>query len=136
MADACKRAHVMDMKRLVPSPGDTWGPLPPHATLPPRRSLRWLERLLFCVACVLLAHVGYTWVEARLYQAYEDRELDAILRSRPATISPPPDAPTAPSLGITLGRIEIPRLHVSAIVRTGSDAATLSLAVGHIPGTA
>jgi sortase A len=35
-----------------------------------------------------------------------------------------------------MGRIEIPRLGVSAVVRAGSDARTLQLAVGHIPGTA
>jgi sortase A len=35
-----------------------------------------------------------------------------------------------------LGRLTIPRLHVSAMVREGADAHTLSLALGHIPGTA
>jgi sortase A len=35
-----------------------------------------------------------------------------------------------------LGRIEIPRLGVSAIVREGDDDATLRRAVGRIPGTA
>lgn len=35
-----------------------------------------------------------------------------------------------------MGRIEIPRLGISAVVRAGSDARTLQLAVGHIPGTA
>jgi sortase A len=35
-----------------------------------------------------------------------------------------------------MGRIDIPRLGVSAIVRAGSDTRTLRLAVGHIPGTA
>ena len=41
-----------------------------------------------------------------------------------------------PAAGTPLGRIEIPRLGVSAIVRAGSDARTLRLAVGHIGGTA
>ena len=35
-----------------------------------------------------------------------------------------------------MGRLEIARLGVSAVVRSGSDARTLQLAVGHIPGTA
>lgn len=35
-----------------------------------------------------------------------------------------------------LGRIEIPRLQVAAIVREGVDQGTLSRAVGHIPSTA
>jgi len=37
---------------------------------------------------------------------------------------------------LVLGRIEIPRIAVKAIIREGDDDATLSLAVGHIPGTA
>src|ERR671911_11111 len=47
----------------------------------------------------------------------------------------PPRRPP-PARGSTVGRIEIPRLGVVAIVRAGSDARTLRLAVGHIPGTA
>lgn len=35
-----------------------------------------------------------------------------------------------------VGRIEIPRLQVAAIVREGADEKTLSRAVGHIPSTA
>ena len=34
-----------------------------------------------------------------------------------------------------LGRVAIPRLNLSAIVREGVDAKTLSIAVGHIPST-
>ena len=35
-----------------------------------------------------------------------------------------------------MGRIEIPRLGVSAVIAEGEREATLRLAVGHIPGTA
>lgn len=35
-----------------------------------------------------------------------------------------------------VGRIRIPRIGVSAIIREGVDARTLSRAVGHVPGTA
>jgi sortase A len=34
-----------------------------------------------------------------------------------------------------MGRIEIPRLGVSAVIRAGSDARTLRLAVGYVTGT-
>jgi sortase A len=40
-----------------------------------------------------------------------------------------------PIAGALLGRIEIPRLNLSAMVREGVDAATLSRAVGHVPST-
>lgn len=128
---------------VTSTPNDGWGPLPPHATPPHRRGvLRWLERVLLVIGIVCLGYYGYVSAEAALYQAYEMRELDAILASAPP---PPPALSTAtaaaapkpaPKPGAAVGRLEIPRLGISAVVRAGSDARTLRLAVGHIPGTA
>jgi len=130
----------------MPAPSNAWGPLPPHATPLPRRRI-WVvfERLLFTIALIGLGYYGYVTVEAALYQTYETRELDTILRSAPSlrsgpatstTDAAPPARRREPSAGSLIGRLEIPRLGVSAIVRAGSDARTLRLAVGHIPGTA
>lgn len=111
-------------------------------SVPSRRRplLRALEHLLIVVGVVSLGYYGYVSVEAALYQTYENRELEAILRSGPA---PRPDAPgmgdggrAISDAGGMIGRIEIPRLDVSAIMRAGIDATTLRLAVGYIPGTA
>jgi sortase A len=124
---------------MTSAPTDRWGPLPPHATPPRRRpALQWLERALFLIAVLCLASYGYAVVEAQLYQSFENRELDAILRSAPPQPRPPSGimVKREPPAGSAIGRIEIPRLGVSSIVRAGSDARTLSLAVGHIPGTA
>ena len=122
-------------------PIDERGPLPPHASPPARPGLRLLERLLLIIGVVCLGYYGYVSAETALYQASETRELDAILATVPP--DPPPDlvlpAPPArprPAPGTALGRLEIPRLRVSAIVRAGSDSRTLRLAVGHIGGTA
>lgn len=130
--------------RDMKTPTDAWGPLPPHAEPPrrPRRMLRWLERLLLVVGIVCLGYYTYVSAESMLYQRYENRELDAILRSAPARLGAErggrtvPDARPRPAPGDVIGRIEIPRLGVSTVVRAGSDARTLRLAVGHIPGTA
>lgn len=122
---------------LLPPPGDEWGPLPPHASeRPRRRGWRWLERMLLVIAFVSLGYYGYVALEARMYQAFENRELDAILASAPAPVSSGSSRKAPPATGSVIGRIEIPRLGVSTIIRAGSDARTLSLAVGHIPGTA
>ena len=125
------------------TPINRWGPLPPHATPPRRRDpLRMLERLLLVAGIVCIGYYTYVSAETALYQAYETRELNAILASGPEG---PPEARPAtagvtrrrpPERGEAVGRIEIPRLSVSAVVRAGSDARTLRLAVGHIPGTA
>src|SRR5688572_21345759 len=110
---------------------DDRGPLPPHARAPrPRRRLRVLERLLLAIGVLCLGYYAYVSVETALYQAYEARELDAILASAPPesalftdTLTEPPSPgterprPTArprPTTGTTLGRLEIPRLGVSA----------------------
>jgi sortase A len=125
---------------ITPAPADERGPLPPHAEPPPRRrTLAWLERALLIVGIVLLGYYGYVSAETYLYQAYENRELDAILASAPpraVTASASTVRRRTPANGEAIGRVEIPRLDVSAIVRAGSDARTLQLAVGHIPGTA
>jgi sortase A len=103
--------------------------------------LRWLERLLLVIGIAFLGYYGYVSAESALYQAYEMRELDAILARVPAPpAAVPPGTPVPrraiPESGSAVGRLEIPRLGVSAVVRAGSDARTLRLAVGHIPGTA
>jgi sortase A len=100
--------------------------------------LIWLERLLLIVGIVLIGYYAYVSAETYLYQAYENRELDAILASapKPAVTTTGDRRVTRPANGAVIGRVEIPRLDVSAVVRAGSDARTLQLAVGHIPGTA
>ncbi len=53
----------------------------------------------------------------------------------PAQASAPPLAAPPPE-GALLGRVEVKRLSLSAIVRQGVDAKMLSVAVGHVPSTA
>ena len=102
-----------------------------------RRPLLWVERLLLAVAVVSLGYVSYVSLEAHLYQAYENRELDAILSRAPGTGTTGGRQARAPlEPGTVVGRLEIARLGVAAVVRAGSDTRTLSLAIGHIPGTA
>ena len=129
---------MVTLRLITPAPADEHGPLPPHATpqRPARHGLRWLERLLLVLGIVLLGYYGYVSAETYLYQRYENKELDAILASAPITSGTPAATRRTPGRGEMIGRVEIPRLDVSAIVRAGSDARTLQLAVGHIPGTA
>ena len=51
-------------------------------------------------------------------------------------IQRPPRRPVLPDENGVLGRLNIPRLHLSAMVREGDDDKILRLALGHIPGTA
>lgn len=132
----------MAMRLNLTAPANEWGPLPPHAQAfeRPGRTRIWLERVLLVVGGLCICYYAYVQAETYLYQQLETRELDAILASAPPRAASPPDAPRpvrpAPAPGSAIGRIEIPRLGVSAVLRAGSDAKTLRLAVGHIPGTA
>jgi len=121
------------------------GPLDDRYERRPPRASRWLERLLIIVGIVCLGYYGYVYAEARLYQSFEDQQLDEILQSAPKPETQHPrEAPAAvsvprrsvPKPGSTVGRIEVPRLGLSAVIRAGIDARTLRLAVGYIPGTA
>jgi sortase A len=95
--------------------------------------------MLLVIGILCLGYYAYVSAETMLYQAYENRELDAILSARPAAASTA-NAAAIPQReivrGSTVGRIDIPRLDVSAVIKAGTDARTLQLAVGHIPGTA
>ena len=59
--------------------------------------------------------------------------------SSEGTNEPPPSGPPSeaqPAMRSVIGRLQIPRLKLSVMVREGADERTLSRAVGHIPGTA
>jgi sortase A len=109
-----------------------------------RRILRWSQRVLLAVAVSLLGYCGFVLVDAWIFQKRESRNLERRLHDKrtasegtPQTGSPtsPKDSPAAATDGL-IGRMEIPRLNVSAAVLEGIDKITLRRAVGHIPGTA
>jgi sortase A len=73
-----------------------------------------------------------------VYQAGQERAFSKIERTAAALAAGSAQTVRAGPLAdpLLLGRIEIPRLDLTAIVREGDDDATLAVAVGHIPGTA
>jgi sortase A len=99
---------------------------------PRRFALLIVERVLLLVALATLGYVAGSVGGAALYQDYESRQLDEVLRGARA----PDPASARPVARRVLGRLEIPTLGVSTIVREGEDARTLQLAIGHIAGTA
>ncbi len=94
------------------------------------RALRFTEWVLLVIG---LASIGwYTSVRmtAEREQASLSDELDRVAETgtRRAT--------TRTASRALVGRIEVPRLNLSAVAREGVDVRTLRIAVGHIPGTA
>jgi sortase A len=89
--------------------------------------LRAIERVMLLVAMVALGYYAGTQVAVERSQSAWASELERM------TSAPPARATMVP--GALVGRIDVPRVRVSAIVREGVDADTLRSAVGHIPST-
>ena len=111
-------------------------------------------RYLFLVlAIVCLGFYGYTYVARVSFQTYESWLFDRLPEHRGSPVAGSVLQAAAiglvdytpwrskqswetPSSVSIVGRLSVPRLHLSAMVREGVDAKTLRLSVGHIPATA
>jgi sortase A len=111
---------------------------------PLKRFVRWWQRALFARAILLLGYCGSVLLDSWLFQRRASVEFQRLLQDRQAAgqaalqsevIASPKPTPAAMPDGL-IGRIEIPRLLLSAVVMEGVDTLTLQRAVGHIPGTA
>ncbi len=92
-------------------------------------TLRFAQCLLFAGAAVLLGYYSLVAADTWIFQQREGHNLQRLLKTTSAA-GPPAAIPRG-----LLGRMEIPRLGLSAILIEGDDAKTLRRAVGHIPGT-
>jgi sortase A len=113
-------------------------------------SLRWIERALIAIGILCVGLWAWSWIDAKIYQYRESKLLEEAASARATVASetdslgafqeastPVPEEPSEPGPeGSLVGRIEIPRLDVSAIVLEGVDKKTLRRGVGRIPGTA
>ena len=92
---------------------------------------RAAEMLLWSAAAALLGVYACVALERSAYQAFEMWSFDRTLQKMPAphavSAALPPGAP--------IGRIEIPRIGLRAMILDGTTATTLRRAVGHIEGT-
>jgi len=122
-----------------------------------RTTLRRLEYFLLIAGFLCLAYVGSTTGRAYFYQSYENYKFNQTIKGQPATlegylrnlfektpeapkvagptVEPPKESIPDADPGL-VGRVEIPRLKISVIVREGADEDTLESAVGHVPHTA
>jgi len=102
---------------------------------PPRtkRVLHWSRHLLFITGILALGFVGFTMLDARLYQASAMRSLDNQIRTERQHQSTQPRPPA--KQGDVLGRMDIPRLGLSVAVLQGTNSRILRRGVGHIEST-
>lgn len=114
-----------------------------------RSRLRWLERALLIIGILCLGIWAWSWLDSTYFQYRENQLLDEALNAAPqktaatetdalGSFKPQPAATPPKPLedGSLIGRIEIPRVGVSAVVLEGVDNKALRRGVGHIPETA
>ena len=99
--------------------------------------VRWIERGLAIIGVTCLVWVGATSLSALVYQV----EKSASLERRDGSLDPSEGVRAAYGVGspgeasAPIGRLEIPRIGLSAVVAEGDDEQTLNVAVGHLPDT-
>ncbi len=108
-----------------------------------RRILQWTQRSFFVAAILLLGYCSFALVDGWIFQQRESHVLQRLLENghtanagslelTPSTLTPGPPAIATSGL---IGRIDISRLGIAAIIIEGTSATTLRRAVGHISGT-
>ena len=99
--------------------------------------LRRVEYAFWLTGALLVSFCAGAYLEMRVYQAAENRRLEDALRLRgPRELPAGRLRSPQPAAGSLVGRLEIPRLKVSAVVLEGSDGGTLRVGLGRVKGTA
>jgi len=94
-----------------------------------RSPLQLIARLLLIAGVLAMGFTAWSYIARYAWQTYENRQFDrSRLHAEPL--------PSAAALQSVIGKITIPRLGISAILKEGVGRRTLNLAVGHIPSTA
>ena len=96
--------------------------------------VHWVARGLMGVGVICLMWAATSWLSALVYQSASlERLASAFARS---TSDKVPNAIGTPvGASVPVGRLEIPRIGLSAVVAEGDDETTLKVAVGHLPDT-
>jgi sortase A len=103
-----------------------------------QRWLRWSRDTFLVAGMLALGYAGFTLLGTNFYQAYETRQFQqqlSSIHSAGATAAGVRALNAAALRGGALGKIEIARLGVTAMIMEGIDERTLKHAVGHVPGT-
>ena len=119
----------------------------------PRRLVRIVAYVLCTAGTAGLLWLGYSYVDGVIDEQRAERQFTQQLAEKPKNLVPHnlplkgrdfqdssaignKTAPARPMNSELVGKIEIPRIKLSAMVREGADARTLGRGVGHVPGTA
>lgn len=101
-----------------------------------RKTVRWIANVLLIAGILAVvvsvgSFVSMKWWEYSQNRTFEQRRAAVSQSEAP----PRAEVRNVPN-GAIVGRLSIPRLHVRAMIRQGVTSPILSVALGHIPGTA
>lgn len=100
--------------------------------------LRWSRNFLLAAGILALGYSGFVMLDAKLYQTHQTRRFQQQLESAGPLIARAGSGTkllVAPVADGALGKIEIARIGLAAMIMEGTDGRTLRRAVGHIRGT-
>lgn len=97
----------------------------------------WLNRGLIVFGLVCLVVYGLVTVRAWRYQRAAGAAMEEMVAVDRPSVAPArlPDVSKPLTAGDLIGRVEIPRLDLTAVIAEGDDERTLGKAVGHLPDT-
>ena len=101
-----------------------------------RQWLRATHRGLLALALTCAGTYALAQVRAHLYTAIEGARVSALVEGRAVSLPSTARARAEARIGRAWGRLELPRLGLSALVAEGVDEGTLGVAVGHFPDSA
>ena len=107
-----------------------------------QRSLVWCQYIFLVLGLLALAYCAKSFTQTWLYQRWARHQIESQLShsvaSNVVSGATPLKKPSSSGLGemSPIGRLEIPRVHMSAMVAEGTSLRVLSRAVGHALGTA
>ena len=97
-----------------------------------KRGLRRAEFVLLAAGLAILGYCGAEWWNSHIQQARGEQELEQLRRNPPAVSA----APVTIADGTLVGKVEIPKLHLSAVVFQGTSDGILARGVGHLDASA
>jgi sortase A len=102
------------------------------------RFAQWTAYTFLAAGILVLCYCVFIFLDTKIFQAYQDDQFEKELSNvRPAIGDAVGEKRSLAAAipGGVLGRIEVPRIGLSAMIMEGTTGRTLRLAVGHIPGT-
>jgi sortase A len=103
-----------------------------------QQSLVWCQYAFLALGLLALGYCAKSLTQVLLYQRWARQQIEKQVSFKAGTVAEQhKEVSSAPLNEMSpIGRLEIPRVHISAMVAEGTSPRVLSRAIGHAAGTA